>query len=478
MTSRNANVIVALLMLVALTPASAVLAQSPQTLSYQGRLTDDAGAPLDTVVDITFRLYQTEFGPTLVWTQTHPDVVVADGLFDVVLTLFGTDMGDTFDGTVRWLSVQVGSGPESDSRVRIGMVPYAHWAHFSDTAQFARAGAGMTEAEADTRYVRVEGDTIAGSLAFDSDPDPNSELITGTLSVGSDATNLRLYDNANHTSALWGDDYGELALYYPGHTFPDVDAAGSNNGGIVRLYDSTSTNTITLRAYGVGDNALQVPANAVNCVEILNEPGLASSINSSVIGLTTTMQDLETVTITTPASGYIRLTGRCWTQIYNSSLGGQVYGYIQIDETAGGSLLYPYYTTVGVNNSDNSLILNMPVYIDRIYYKPAGTYEFRLEGMKSPGSTASSYVTTLDHQLTAIYLPTAYDTVESIVAEPGDYPDPIVQPAGERPLGESGQTQFKVDLRYYELKAQAARQAAIEAECELDRARERQVNER
>lgn len=66
-------------------------AQSPRIISYQGRLTDDTGAPLDTVADLTFRIYAEEIGGSPVWSQTHSDAEITDGLFHVALTLYGNE---------------------------------------------------------------------------------------------------------------------------------------------------------------------------------------------------------------------------------------------------------------------------------------------------------------------------------------------------------------------------------------------------
>ena len=72
-------------------------------------------------------------------------------------------MRNAFDGTVRYMSIQIGSGPESDQRVRIGMVPYAHRAQLCDTAVYAHQTGG------DPQYVSIEGDVMTGDLEFDSE---------------------------------------------------------------------------------------------------------------------------------------------------------------------------------------------------------------------------------------------------------------------------------------------------------------------
>ncbi|MBL0062612.1 MAG: hypothetical protein IPP40_14285 [bacterium] len=50
-------------------------------INYQGQLTSPTGTPLDTTVVITFDIYPVVSGGAASWTETHPSVVVTDGLF-------------------------------------------------------------------------------------------------------------------------------------------------------------------------------------------------------------------------------------------------------------------------------------------------------------------------------------------------------------------------------------------------------------
>lgn len=54
-------------------------------MSYQGRLTDAGGNPINGTRNITFRLYGAETGGTAIWEETHSGVQVNNGLFNVVL---------------------------------------------------------------------------------------------------------------------------------------------------------------------------------------------------------------------------------------------------------------------------------------------------------------------------------------------------------------------------------------------------------
>jgi hypothetical protein len=51
--------------------SSAVLAEVPGLVNYQGTLTDDEGVALDTTVSMTFSIYTDSVGGTQVWTETQ-----------------------------------------------------------------------------------------------------------------------------------------------------------------------------------------------------------------------------------------------------------------------------------------------------------------------------------------------------------------------------------------------------------------------
>ena len=57
----------------------------PQLISFQGRLTDAEGHPLDTTVPMTFAIFNDQLGTTQLWKEAHPNVVVRDGMFEVLL---------------------------------------------------------------------------------------------------------------------------------------------------------------------------------------------------------------------------------------------------------------------------------------------------------------------------------------------------------------------------------------------------------
>lgn len=98
---------------------------SATTVSYQGRLADNAGTPLDGSYGMTFALYDAATSGNPVWTEDHPAVPVSDGLFVVGLgsRTAGGIPTTTWNGD-RYLEITVG-GETLSPRELIRSVPIA-----------------------------------------------------------------------------------------------------------------------------------------------------------------------------------------------------------------------------------------------------------------------------------------------------------------------------------------------------------------
>jgi hypothetical protein len=98
--------------------------QVPQTVTYQGLLTDDTGSPVtDGDYSLTFRIYDAETGGTELWSETQPSVTVSGGLFKAQLGSV-TPLTLEFDAPY-WLEVQVGAGQPQFPRIGLTSVPYS-----------------------------------------------------------------------------------------------------------------------------------------------------------------------------------------------------------------------------------------------------------------------------------------------------------------------------------------------------------------
>ena len=94
-------------------------------MSYQGRLTNATGQPLNGTYSFRFRLFQASTGGTAVYTETK-DIAVADGLFDTSIgpSTIMADMRPEWLAHPLWLDVTI-NGEVLEPRQQLLGAPYA-----------------------------------------------------------------------------------------------------------------------------------------------------------------------------------------------------------------------------------------------------------------------------------------------------------------------------------------------------------------
>ncbi|MFC1475301.1 hypothetical protein ACFLQG_01505 [Candidatus Zixiibacteriota bacterium] len=112
-----------------------VIADVPQVINYQGRLTDTSGDPLNSTVQISFTIF--DGGGASKWTEIHSSVVVSDGLFNVLLGTTNPIPDSIFNHPDRYLGMKVGGDGELTPRTKLTSVPYAMRSSQADTAEYA-----------------------------------------------------------------------------------------------------------------------------------------------------------------------------------------------------------------------------------------------------------------------------------------------------------------------------------------------------
>ena len=60
-------------------------AEAPTVLTYQGRLTDSSGQPVNATLPMTLALYAAPEGGMAAWIEAGPAITVTDGLFTAYL---------------------------------------------------------------------------------------------------------------------------------------------------------------------------------------------------------------------------------------------------------------------------------------------------------------------------------------------------------------------------------------------------------
>ncbi|RKZ30263.1 hypothetical protein DRQ36_06110, partial [bacterium] len=105
----------------------------PQTMQYQGKLTNIDGVGYNDTLEMTFRIFDVETGGTELWSETYSgtdEVPVVKGLFDVLLGSI-TPIDIEFD-TFYWLEIEV-DGNILDPRVELSSSPYSFRAAIADS---------------------------------------------------------------------------------------------------------------------------------------------------------------------------------------------------------------------------------------------------------------------------------------------------------------------------------------------------------
>ena len=137
--------------------ATSAFAQIPQTMSYQGVLTDAAGNPVAGPVELTFKLYDAATDGTLLWQETQ-QVDVANGLFNVILGS-SNPLNLAFDKPY-WLGSTIGTDAELQPRTALTASPYSLNAQ---TAGGTGDGHSLDAADGDpTDVVFVDNDGKVG----------------------------------------------------------------------------------------------------------------------------------------------------------------------------------------------------------------------------------------------------------------------------------------------------------------------------
>ncbi|MDH3891410.1 MAG: tail fiber domain-containing protein [candidate division Zixibacteria bacterium] len=152
--------------------ALVAMADVPQMMNYQGRLTDQSGEPRDTVVSVSFAVYRDATGGEAVWSETHPDVIVVAGRLNVRLGSVDPISDAVFDGSERWLGITIGDDAETSPRTRLTSAGYSHRV---STVDGATAG-------------NLVGDlNVSGAITSGQPPDPGMEAASNQIFInGSD----------------------------------------------------------------------------------------------------------------------------------------------------------------------------------------------------------------------------------------------------------------------------------------------------
>ncbi|HLF15623.1 MAG TPA: hypothetical protein VI932_12120, partial [Bacteroidota bacterium] len=275
-------VLVALVVLTAVNVGPA-LGQVPKQLSYQGVLTDTAGAPMpDNTYVMVFRLYTVAGAGTALWTEVK-NVPVKDGIFSTYLG-DTTPIPDSITWTTTyWLGIQVGGDPELAPRVKMVSSAYSlnpggansYWVRDSTTGYLHYDG-GLVLIGRDFR--------ISGNEAFGVRYSAGPGVYGGMYMETENAGGWPFYGYATAGSfRAWtyynGQD-GDWRLYNAGVRLTVPNEGGLRIGPSVdySLVIENTTGSDGIRVLATGDDAIQLGSSpdAQNYGVYIPSPGVTT----------------------------------------------------------------------------------------------------------------------------------------------------------------------------------------------------------
>ena len=222
-----------------------------------------------------------------------------------------------------------------------------------------------------------------------------------------------------------------------------------------------------------GDMSVNLPDNSIGPREMSGEAGLSSTNSAADIVLpqkSPVMQDLVTTSITIPSAGYVIVNGGATMRASGTT--GMNQAMMQIDDEEGGVFIVPYYIQAGLDAyPDKSDLKNyFPMCTQRIFWKEAGTYTFRVEARTINSNNGAAETRMQRPYISAMFLPSSYGEVKTLLPA-ADAAFDQATPVSSIDENAGRQQMYEVDLRDLELKAAKARLEAERLERELLKAK-------
>lgn len=213
-------------------------ADVPGMINYQGKLTTPKGGLVNDTVQMTFSVYPDTLGSPAEWTETQMEIVVKDGMFSVLLGGVNPIHAALFDGSVKFLGVQVESDPEMRPLKAMVTTGYAFRSQEADSAEYARAAPPMPDddwATSGDDIYRLNGNVGIGLT------DPEEKLhVAGT----SQMTGFKMPTSASSGYVLTSDADGV-------GTWQEAAASSGDKDWRLRITDTADTTLLTGGAWGI-----------------------------------------------------------------------------------------------------------------------------------------------------------------------------------------------------------------------------------
>lgn len=446
-------------------------ATAPATTSYQGILSDSLGnAVPNGSYTFVFNLYTVPTGGGPLWNETQGGITVSAGRFSVLLGAVNPVV--TALDQPLWLGIAVNGGPEMSPRVPLASatnalslrLPATMVESSTDPLLFLRNTGPNAALSADPSMV-AQGAANGGVYFAYSDSASGSQAGTQVWGGGSGlGANLLALDNGIISSALTAHpgNHSGLCLVRGGSGVNWCRIDGDNAGTGSPMVDIKGTGSRTIfDSNQSGDAAVQLPAGSVGPTEIRGMPGLAESRVNGAVAITNTSwyQTVDSVYITIPYAGYIHVTATGQGVFWGTA--GSNYLAYEIGEYTFETLDPNYALYCGLDPAPGTGAYYLPMHAERVFYKPAGSYGFLFEAVKT--GTGNAQVN--QPSICATYYPAAYGSVLTAASGGTGVARGTVATSGATSPGRT------VDLRDLELQALRARADADARERALADAR-------
>ncbi|MCC6676665.1 MAG: hypothetical protein IT436_05930 [Phycisphaerales bacterium] len=397
--------------------------------TYQGIL-NDAGVLANGTYDLQFKLFNAAAGGAQQGaTLTRSDVLLADG--QLVTTL---DFGAQFTGQRRWLQIEVRPGASVGAytilpRQELTVSPNAAYAMTAGTV----AAHSLDDAYDDGRTITADAGAVqvngAGGVVSSGPVESGDTARSGVVQINAATTGNKLAamqifsniggavqgyeeDGVTRTYALEPDAGGTggfLSIFGAGGGSMFLDGAtGVSNGPRLSLNGGGAPSDFVFDTNTTGNGSAVLPAGAVSALEMFDEPGVANAADNSVgttLSTTATFTNVISRTITVPAAGYVIAYATLET-LHTHASGTETNLLFGISDT---TTSLPSTQDLGCRlpsswASGTVLLTNNA---HTVFSVAAGAHTYNVLARMNSGSGQ-----TFDTELTLIYVPTAYGTVE------------------------------------------------------------------
>lgn len=370
--------------------APTLFAGAPNLINYQGRVTGGGSPIADGSYSAQFSFFNSSVGGTLLW-QESANITTTEGLFTRVLGSVTPIPDSLFPKNEQvWLEVTV-NGQLQSPRTQVLASGFSLAVNTVDNASGGRLSSSLGLADQLRIYTGAET-----SPGFSSGVDPASGGYVSLFSA-----------NGTHNTAILSTTTlgaaGNLSIY-GGAPGDYIRITGSGNENLPAMYGYGDSSTFYISTGRSGDAAVYLTSNAIAAHEMLNEPGVTSIVSNSTITLDGTTQTLSLRTLSAPSDGYALVIATAQVNINHTSGTTSVAIFGVSDNSA--DFPSTQTLTMSLPSALTTGLYNFPITTQTVFPVTQGTNTFYFLGDENLGN-----FTIYDHNLTIVFLPTAYSLV-------------------------------------------------------------------